>query len=646
MNMMLARRLATASIAFLAVSCGLALAQAGGELPLVSVGDGLRWNQPQEVYTLVVPPEAANTPVNLQVYSPALDLADYADGRATTGYYGDELYDRSAAFETTFTLSGPNGVVLQRTYGTSREHAWESFVATALPAGTYTLSVTSKGNGKNAFALRTAPGFSLQASDFTVNARGVGTPLLAARLTVSSDWVGRTVQLSNYDGDGASELKLELNLPNGTKRALSVSGDLALATDSIQVTPELVGEWVVYAFVQPATKQYSNAVTLRLRQGTESALARIPTFSPPAGVPLTRSLIVDVVDPQGRPIPGASYSVGNDNVVRPRLPEGFVPVSSSVLEGRGDVTSSTEVRLRDPAGRVRFVARQPSGTLSVDVVATFGTSRVPLTGVPIEVGGRVQNAPFTLPLAPGDYTVNPTPLPGSNVAARPTRVTDSGNSRVTIEYAVRADVTLLTAPDVVEACDVTQLTALARTEFPFRLPASVVMTLPVGWETDYPLNLRGDLSAATPLRLRVPARVCRSDEAEATLEGTALSAKGNARVRNPTGANVTRAALGARARLAKTLVAVDGGYAVTLQITTEGVIDNLRVVDPLPSGGTSPAVRGPLSLGGPGGQSLTPRADGDTLLLGRLEAGTYTLTYTLFTDLPPDRATTTPDLTW
>lgn len=646
MNTMLARRLATVSIALLALSSGLALAQAGGELPLVSVGDGLRWNQPQEVYTLVVPPEAANTPVSLQVYSPALNLADYADGRATTGYYGDELYERGGAFETTFTLSGPSGVVLQRTYGAAREHAWESFIATSLPAGTYTLSVTSKGNGKNAFALRTSPGFILEASDFTVNARGAGTPLLAARLTIPREWVGRTVELTNYDADGPAELALELNLPNGTKRALTISQDLGPATDRIEITPELVGEWVVYATVQRTTRQFSNAFTLRLRQGTDPALARIPTFTPPSGVPLTRTIVVDVVDPQGRPIPGASYTIGGDNVIRPRLPEGFVPVSSSVVEGRGDVTSSSEVRLRDPSGRVRFVARQPSGTLSVDVVATFGTSRVPLTGVPIEVGGRVQNAPFTVVLPPGEYTVNPTPLPGSTVAARPTRVTDGGSGRVTVEYAVRADVTLLTSPDVVEACDVTQLTATARTEFPFRLPASVALNLPVGWETDYPLNVRGDLSATTPLRLRVPARVCRTAEAEAALEGTALNAKGNARVRNPTGANVTRTAVGARVSLAKSLVATQGGYAVTLQLTAEGTVENLRILDPLPSGGTSPAVRGPLTLTGPNAQALSLRADGDTLSVGRLEAGTYTLTYTLFTDLPPDRATTPPDLGW
>ena len=58
--------------------------------------------------------------------------------------------------ETTFTLVGPAGTVVERRFGMNREHTWESLYAGPLPAGTYTLKVTTRGDGKNSFALRTA----------------------------------------------------------------------------------------------------------------------------------------------------------------------------------------------------------------------------------------------------------------------------------------------------------------------------------------------------------------------------------------------------------------------------------------------------------------------------------------------------------
>ncbi|ADV67831.1 hypothetical protein [Deinococcus maricopensis] len=626
-----------------------AAAQSGGNLPLVAVGDGTatRWVQNAEEYRLVIPPDAATRNVGLEVYSPGLNANDYANGRAEAGYYGDELYGRNVPFDTTFTLSGPGGVIVERRYGLTTTHDWESLVPGPLPAGTYTLRVQSHGNGKNAYALRAAAPFALESSDFTVNARSKpGENLTAARLSVPQAWVGRTLDLSNYDADGPAELALTLLLPNGERVPLTSSGDVESRTDRLEVTPERVGEWTILASVQAGTKQYSNAVTFRVRDADAPAYARVGGFPTPQGQNLANYLGVEVVDAAGRPIPGATYTASSDNTVRPRLPSGYLPVSATLVEGTGNILSAAEVRYVPGRTRIRFVARTPEGGLNVDAVAVLGDARVPLPGVTVDVNGRTFTLPATAPLPPGEYTLTPAPVPGATIQPRTVRIGDGDAARVTLEYAVRTDLTLTTTPDIVAACDVTQLTATARTDFPYRLPATLRLGLPAAWSSDYPLELRGDLSSTTPLRLRLPARVCASDAAQATLDPSGLTVTGEARVLNPAGANVTRTTqLGSatqRAQLNKAATAAPGGYTVTLSLTVDAALDNVRITDPLPGGAT----RGPLNVRGPSLANLNPRTDGDQILLARVLPGTYTLTYTLTTDAGAERAITTPDLNW
>lgn len=286
----------------------------------------------------------------------------------------------------------------------------------------------------------------------------------------------------------------------------------------------------------------------------------------------------------------------------------------------------------------------------MDAVAVWGGQRVPLAGVPVEVAGRTVTVPATLQLAPGEYRVTPGAVPGATAEARTGRVTDGAGGRVTLEYAVRADLSMLVSPDLVDACDVTTLTVTARTDFPYRLPSGLKLDLPNGWTSDYPRELRGDLSSSSPLRLRTPVRVCRGDAAQASLENTALLATGEARVRNPPGATVSRVMAGSNVRLTKSVASAETGYVVTLVLTADSVVENLRVLDPLPSGGSTPALRGQLTVQGPtsgaGLAGATPRLDGDTLWLGRVTPGQYTLTYTLFTDVGPERVVTAPELLW
>lgn len=229
----------------------------------------------------------------------------------------------------------------------------------------------------------------------------------------------------------------------------------------------------------------------------------------------------------------------------------------------------------------------------------------------------------------------------------PAHVSDAGTGRITLEYRVQSELTLSAAPDIVNACDVTQLTATARTDFPQRLPARLRLELPAGWSSDYPLEVPGEISSGSPLRLKVPVRVCRSDTAEAVLDPLDLRTTGQARVRNPGGANVTRTVQGgARATLSKSVEAAPQGYLVTLTLTVDRTLENVRLLDPLPSGGSTSAVRGPLNVQGPSLAGVAAQADGDQITLTRVIPGTYTLTYTLLTDQPADRVVTIPDLSW
>ncbi len=622
---------------------GEAGAQVQGVLPLVSVGQ--KWPQAQESYVIRVSDQDAGKPVGLEVYSPTFNLADYVDGRRSAGYFGDEIYKKNEVFQSSFTLTGSGGPILERRYGMNREHTWESLFAGGLAAGTYTLKVVSSGDGKNSFALRVAAPFVLETSDFSVNARASEkTAVLAATLNVTPDWVGKTVGLQNYDIDGPGEAETWVIQPGGRRVNLKVSGNGETVTDPFAVTSGMVGPWQIFIRVLPTTKQFSNAIRYSFRLDGQPVRAQVGGFTPPEGLKISNQLLVDVVDPQGQPIPGASYALIGDSVVRPQLPAGYVPISASIVQGSGNITSPAEVRFQPGFTKVRFVARPPSGRLTVDAVAIYGTQRLALSGTPFEIAGRTLSTPNTVPLAPGDYPVKPGAVPGATVSPPlPGHVTDSATSRVTIEYRVLADITLVTSPDIVNACDVTQVTATARTDFPQRLPGRLKLTLPSGWTTDYPLEAPGEFSAGLPLRLKVPVRVCRSDNAEAILDPIDLRTTGPARVRSPGGSNVTRNVQGgARASLAKTLDAVNGGYTVTLRLAVDSTLTNVRLIDPLPTGGT----RSGLNVQGPLGTAPKARFDGDAVVLAQVVPGTYVVTYTLVSEQPADRVGTTPDLNW
>lgn len=646
----------TASVlATVFVGTGSVLAQAGGGLPMASVGADFTWATPTEDYRIVVP-QGVDAPLNLEVYSPGLNLNDYVNGRAANGYYGDEIYGKNLPFSTTFTLSGANGAkVLERKYDTTQKHLWERLLGASPAAGTYNLKIASVGQGKNAFAVRVAAPYSVQASQFTVNARGVpGTDLLAAKVRVPDTLVGKRFDLTNYDADGITELELFVVSPDGVRRKLTSSENNKNATDSYQITSSLVGEWTILARVVATTKQYSNAFNFRLRAGNEPVFADLPAFIAPPDAKLLEPLVVDVVDQNGRVIPGAGYTLSGDDErqTSPTLPKGYVPVSASILSGGGTVVSPTQVRISPGAGHVRFVARQILGTLVVDTVAVLGKKRIPLEGIPVKVAGLTLKTPLTLPLSPNDYPVTPTPLPGSTTASGVGTVVDNQTTRVTIEYRVFTNLKLEIAPNVVAPCAQTLLTATATSDFPYPFPVTLSLKLPNGISSTSALEGTSEMQAGKPASLQIPARVCSSGTIQANLDPVGLSVDGSVRVLPPAGVTVARVTdvnKGA-VRVQKSFSQDSLGYMVTLTVTVERLVENLRIIDQLPAGGTSPAVRRPNPIVQGLVNNLTTavnwKLEGTSFNLGRVVPGTYTIIYGIFTDLPPDNVVTVPDILW
>jgi uncharacterized repeat protein (TIGR01451 family) len=256
-------------------------------LPLVSVGKDVGWKIGAEDYRINVPAAASGRVTSLEVFSPDVNRNDYANQRDRKSYYGDELYGKKADLKTVYALSGKNGSLFKQTFGTSKQHAYAQLYQGGLEPGFYPLSISSFGNGKNSFQIRASQGVRVEASQFTVNARGqYNQDQLVAFVDVNPSAIGQTVRLENYDADGLQEMQLTLVLPNGLRRTMNVSEDTKWAGNNISISSKMVGTWKILARLLPSTKQFSNSVAFRFRLNGKPLFARIPGFTAPPGQPL------------------------------------------------------------------------------------------------------------------------------------------------------------------------------------------------------------------------------------------------------------------------------------------------------------------------------------------------------------------------
>lgn len=277
------------TLILIAVLCSTALAQNNTAfevrqvaLPLVSVGDQVSSGFGREDYRLVVTGSSLVRTV-IELYSPEVNRLDYSTNRNTAAYFGDEMYGNNPDLKTTFTLRENTGRMLaRRTFGPSEEHNIQRFFAGVLRPGQYALQIESKGNGKNAFAVRASNNVRLEASEFSVNLRGEpDQDQLVGFIDLPANAVGQNIELSNYDADGETEMQLSLLTPDGISQPLTASPDGKWVSNAIPVTNTMIGRWRVVARALGSSKQFSNAFSLRVRLNGEALYTTFPGFESP-----------------------------------------------------------------------------------------------------------------------------------------------------------------------------------------------------------------------------------------------------------------------------------------------------------------------------------------------------------------------------
>lgn len=481
-------------------------------LPLVSIGQAVGWKIPADDYRINVPAAADGRETSIEVFSPEINRNDYANARDRLTYYGDELYGKNATLQTQFKLTNPEQQTLfDRSFGTGTQHGYEAFYQGTLPAGVYPFRVASVGNGKNSFALRATNGLRIEASQFTVNARGqFNQDQLVAFVQIDKSAIGKTVELSNYDADGNQEVVLTLVAPDGRRFALTASEDTKWASNFFKVDSSLLGDWKILARVLPTTRQFSNSFAVRVRFEDRALFAFLPGFQTTRAP--VEPLKVDVVDTQGNPIPGSSYvvtGVSGQRIAQPVLPECWTPVSANILAGQGLVASKTSVSITSDSGSIRFVADCPKANIAVTAVALVCGQVLPLSNVGFSIQGQALTGktPSTISLEPGQITVVGATLTGAT--SSPVIVTAERGKTVNARLEYSPSLKLELQPSSLDLAigDVATIIATASSEFATGIPTNLNLQLPDGLEALGAITRSGQVSATTPiiLRLRVKA---------------------------------------------------------------------------------------------------------------------------------------------
>jgi hypothetical protein len=522
-------------------------------LPLVSPGNQLRWRADAGDYRLVVPTGTTGK-VQLEIYSPMLNLKDYAFKRDDPSYIGDERYSNTP-FYTRFRLrDARNTVVGEKTFAPGNTHTWAALLNTTLKPGIYPLEIRSSGNGKNAFGLNANGKVRLEASQFSLNARGApGTVLTAATIPVSRNLIGQRVRISNYDGDGLTELELWVNMPSGQVRKLSTSGDLAWASNDIQVTAAEVGTWKVMVRIGSKPRQFSNGFALRFRLLPNTPLyVQLPVTAPPDPTPdpppppvtppvsvtppnqpeaaQPGPVRVDIVDQNGKPVDAAKYTVTgvSERAVTLIVPDGFAPLESKIIDGEGVAERPDRVLVGVSGATIRFVVRLLQAQLNVQVVAEAGDTRIPLPDAPVWMDDRVQPSSQAFTLRPGRYTVQPIILPDAN--AEPVTVTleDGDQKTITLVYRIQAQLKLEPVQTRLEPGQDVVLTATASTTFPYGVPISLRLALPAELQSSHAPHMDTIIQAGRSAQHTITARAIGASpqvSVQASLEPFGLTAR-------------------------------------------------------------------------------------------------------------------------
>lgn len=520
----------------------VALGQARTDLNGIVPGDGLGWEIEELSASVVV---HKPTILNIQIYSPGFDPADYRRALKGQEELGDERYDKGRGqILAEFVLTRNGKVLAQETFGTE-PHRWVLFFRGPVEPGVYLLKSRLSGLGKNAFRYRiqtsvpeaaellidpTLQLYDMRRATANFNIRGQDW-LEPFVLQVSPEALPLTVGF--YDEDGEKELEGRVRQGDGRVQSRKVSGDRSWAYYSI----ERPGR-ITFGFRQPRTAtQYSNTIGFKVEACIEVEPGIFRVVPP-------RPVKAWVEDTQGQPVKITPIVEGDKvrTMRLPALPEGYRLVRLEV-EG-GEALDEKTARFGCAGGQARFVvekpapppqppARAPESTLEIEAFLVLPDGERPFD-LPLRVGEQpvlLQEGRFRLSLPPGSYTLNPG-LSGARIEG-PSAVELSANQtqRVSFKVYPEAQLILEAVPTTLRVGEETLLVARARTTFSRLLPAELELVLPPCLEALSAPRLVAPIAEGREAVLQVQAKATCKGEPEVVATLAPWSQKAQARLR-------------------------------------------------------------------------------------------------------------------
>lgn len=538
-------------------------------LSLVVPGDQLGWEVKE--FKAVLKVEA---PSNLEIllYSPGFDPNDYRAPQE----FGDERYDKGrgevlAVFE--FRYQGR--VIARQMYGVE-PHRWHLFYRGRLEPGEYEVATRFFGNGKNAVAIALKvhsgkarlfipPGMMQTYNIF----RGPWQTPFKLQVPEPSP----ELKVGLYDGDGPRELEFKVDTPRGEIRP-----PVSESREWTYVPTEEQGRYAFSFHIPKTAVQHTNTV------GLEVFLGKIR---------------VEIVDTEGRPVPGASYRIHGHyrRVVELLKPEGWELVDTQIAGGRPAGPGRAVFGMG--SGAVRFVLKRlrPPGVLALRAEVACGDYRGPYPHR-IRVGDRTVKLPpsgyLELKLREGVYGLFPEAVPGARV---------EGDARVEVIPGRKTEARFVLSPEVAlklqvepaeaAAGDRVRVRAEATTAFKGSLPATVSVALPEGLVAEGPTSIQAPLGEGRPVVLEVPVRPERAGRYRIEARLLPCGASASAQLTVAAGAvfRVEKEALTPE-------VPIGGEVAFRVAVTNVGDRKGaVRLVDPVPPGLTMTPLDERLELG-------------------------------------------------
>ncbi len=534
------------------LALALGLAQSRTDLSGIVPGDRLGWEiQALQASVVVHKP----TLLNLQIYSPGFDPADYRRGQKGQEELGDERYDKGQGeLRAEFALVRDGVVLAQETFGVE-PHRWVLFFRGPVEPGVYHIESRFYGLGKNAFRYRiqtsvpeaagllidpTLQLFDIRPSQADLNVRSFEwlEPLM---LKVSPEVL--PLRVGFYDEDGPKEMEARVRLPDGHLEARSVSGDRDWAYYELRQPGT-----VVFGFRQPrGATQHSNTIGVRIDACMEVEKDAFRVVPP-------RPVRATVVDREGQPLALPLLQEGDKlrTVRLPELPQGYRLVRTEVQGG--EALDERTARFGCAGGEVRFVVEKPlppQASLELEAWLVLPEGERPLD-LRVQVGEQaveLRQGRASLTVAPGGYALAPQ-LEGARLEG-PASVRLEGGQTQRVRFRVYPEVGLRLEVEkaLLRVGETTTLTLWAETAFPRLLPAELELVLPPCLEAREAPRLLAPLSKDRPVRLSLTVQaVCKGEpQVEGHLSPWGLRAQKGLRVIQPATFTLRKEALTLRA---------------------------------------------------------------------------------------------------